>query len=58
MTADAQEKRKTKIFYLGGNVYAFDSTTIDLCLAVFWWAKIRKRKVGIRVHTIYDIETL
>ena len=57
MIAEAREKRKTKIFDIGGSVYAFDSTTIDLCLAVFWWAKFRKRKGGIKVHTLYDIET-
>lgn len=44
-------------FKLGGNVYAFDSTTIDLCLSVFWWAKFRKKKGGIKVHTLYDVET-
>lgn len=53
----AREKRTTNIFNLGGNVYAFDSTTIDLCLSVFWWAKFRKRKGGIKVHTLYDVET-
>ena len=45
MVSEARDKRKTKIFELQGNVYAFDSTTIDLCLAVFWWAKFRKKKV-------------
>lgn len=53
----ARETRTTKIFDPGGNVYAFDSTTIDLCLSVFWWAKFRKRKGGIKVHTLYDVET-
>ena len=53
----AREKRMTGIFNLGGNVYAFDSTTIDLCLSVFWWAKFRKRKGGVKVHTLYDLET-
>lgn len=53
----AREKRATNIFHLGGNVYAFDSTTIDLCLSVFWWAKFRKKKGGIKVHTLYDVET-
>ena len=57
MISEAREKRKTKIFDIGGNVYAFDSTTIDLCLAVFWWAKFRKKKGGIKVHTLYDVET-
>lgn len=54
---EAQQKRKTDIFKLGGKVYAFDSTTIDLCLNVFWWAKFRKKKGGIKVHTLYDVET-
>lgn len=58
MVKQARNKRKTDIFELGGNVYAFDSTTIDLCLSVFWWAKFRKRKGGIKIHTLYDIETL
>ena len=53
----AREKRTTGIFNLEGNVYAFDSTTIDLCLSVFWWAKFRKRKGGVKVHTLYDLET-
>ena len=57
MVAKARIKRKADIFKLGGNVYAFDSTTIDLCLNVFWWAKFRKRKGGIKIHTLYDIET-
>lgn len=54
---EARIKRVTDIFKLDGNVYAFDSTTIDLCLAVFWWAKFRSTKSGIKVHTLYDLET-
>lgn len=54
---EARQKRKTDIFNLGGNVYAFDSTTVDLCLSVFWWAKFRKRKGGVKIHTLYDVET-
>lgn len=57
LVSEAREKRKTNIFDLEGNVYAFDSTTIDLCLAVFWWAKFRKRKGGIKVRTLLDVET-
>lgn len=57
LVSQAREIRTTNIFNLGGNVYAFDSTTIDLCLSVFWWAKFRKRKGGIKVHTLYDVET-
>ena len=40
-----------------GNIYAFDSTTIDLCLSVFWWAEFRKAKGGIKMHTLYDVKT-
>ena len=40
-----------------GNIYAFDSTTIDLCLNVFWWAEFRKNKGGIKVHTLYNVKT-
>ena len=54
---EARHKRAVDIFKLDGNVYAFDSTTIDLCLDVFWWAKFRKHKGGIKIHTLYDIET-
>lgn len=53
----AREKKAVNIFNLGGNVYAFDSTTVDLCLSVFWWAKFRKTKSGIKIHTLYDVET-
>ena len=44
MMEQARKKRVTDIFKLKGNVYAFDSTTIPLCLSVFWWAKFRKKK--------------
>ncbi len=53
----ARNKRVDHIFKLNGNVYAFDSTTIKLCLDVFWWAKFRKKKGGVKVHTLYDVET-
>ena len=32
-------------------------STIDLCLNVFWWAKFRKAKAGIKIHTLFDITT-
>lgn len=57
LVSEVQSKSFVDIFKLDGNVYAFDSTTIDLCLAVFWWAKFRKKKGGIKVHTLYDVET-
>ena len=56
MMAQAREKRATDIFKLGGKVYAFDSTTIPLCLSVFWWAKFRKKKGGVKAHVLYDLE--
>jgi transposase len=42
---------------IDGNVYAVDSTTIDLCLSVFWWAKFRKHKGAIKLHTQFDIKS-
>ena len=59
VVAEARKCRATDIFSLGGNVYAFDSTTIELCLETFKWAIFRKhqRKGGIKVHTLYDLET-
>ena len=39
------------------DIYAFDSTTIDLCLTLFDWAKFRKAKGGIKVHTLFDVVT-
>lgn len=53
----ARKERINKDFEINGRVYAFDSTTIDLCLNVFWWAKFRKTKAGIKMHTLYEIET-
>lgn len=40
-----------------GNVYALDSSTIDLCLNTFWWAEFRKAKGGIKTHVLFDIKT-
>ncbi len=56
MIEQARKRRLDKIFELEGHVYAFDSTTIDLCLSVFEWAKFRKHKGGIKMHTLYDVE--
>jgi len=40
---------------LDQTVYALDSTTIDLCLALFPWAKFRKHKGAIKLHTLLDL---
>ncbi len=36
-------------------VYALDSTTIDLCLALFPWAQFRRRKGAVKLHTLIDL---
>ena len=36
-------------------VYALDSTTIDLCLALFPWARLRTRKGAVKLHTLLDL---
>jgi Transposase DDE domain/Domain of unknown function (DUF4372) len=35
--------------------YALDSTTIDLCLALFPWARFRKKKAAVKLHTLLDL---
>jgi len=40
---------------LKNTAYAFDSTTIDLCLSVFPWAKFRKTKAAVKLHTLLDL---
>lgn len=57
MISIAQGKRIKREFEISGRFYAFDSTTIDLCLNLFWWASFRKTKGGIKVHTLYDVVT-
>lgn len=42
---------------LDGNVYAFDSTVIDLCLSIFWWAKYKTTKSAIKMHTLFEVRT-
>lgn len=40
---------------LENTVYALDTTTIDLCLSLFPWARFRKNKAGIKLHTLLDL---
>jgi IS4 transposase len=40
---------------LANTVYALDATTIDLCLSVFPWARFRKTKSAIKLHTLLDL---
>jgi hypothetical protein len=57
LIAIARKTRANEDFEIRGKVYAFDSSTIDLCLNVFWWAKFRRAKGGIKLHTLFDITT-
>lgn len=57
MIEQARKKCQAEIFKLGGPVYALDSTTIDLCLEMFEWAKFRQHKGGVKMHTLFDVET-
>lgn len=55
--------RKARVLYaqdsfgvnLKQTAYAFDSTTIDLCLALFPWARFRKHKAAVKLHTLIDL---
>jgi len=40
---------------LASTVYALDSTTIDLCLSMFPWARFRSTKAAVKIHTLLDL---
>ena len=40
---------------LDQGLYALDSTTVDLCLSLFPWAKFRKHKAAVKMHTLLDL---
>lgn len=40
---------------LDETVYAFDATTIDLCLSLFPWAQFRRHKSAVKLHTLFDL---
>jgi hypothetical protein len=44
-------------FSFSNSVYAFDSSTINLCLSIFSWATFRTGEGGIKLHTQYDVRT-
>ena len=56
MMKEACEKRATDLLDIPGKKYAFDSTTISLCLSTFPWARFRRKKGGVKAHVLYDIE--
>lgn len=43
-------------FLTGREVYALDSTTIDLCLTLFPWANFRKQKAAVKLHTLMSLK--
>ena len=53
----AQNARIGREFCMKGRFYAFDSSTIDLCMSVFKWANFRSTKAGIKLHTQLDVVT-
>lgn len=58
MVSLAKAKRGvTNDFFISNNVYAFDSSTISLCLSVYWWAKLHHGKGGVKLHELYDVKT-
>jgi hypothetical protein len=40
---------------LDGSLYGLDSTTIDLCLSLFPWARFRQHKAAVKLHTLLDL---
>ena len=40
-----------------GNIYAFDLSTISLCLSMFWWATYKCAAGAVKIHTLFDVRT-
>lgn len=58
MVSVAREKRgMNNDFPIPNNIYAFDSSTISLCLSVYWWTKLHHGKGGVKLHELYDVKT-
>lgn len=57
LIATARDLYKNEPFgvELSETVYALDSTTIDLCLALFPWGKFRRHKSAVKLHTLLDL---
>ncbi len=47
----------TALFSFKNDLYALDSTTIDLCLSLFPWAKFRTEKGAIKLHTLFNVRS-
>jgi hypothetical protein len=54
----AKELYKDEKFFneLDATIYALDSTTVDLCLSLFPWAKFRTTKAAIKIHTLLNLQ--
>ena len=57
LIAEARElyAKDTAVGDLTQTIYALDSTTIDLCLELFPWAKFRRTKAAVKLHTLIDL---
>ena len=57
LITDARElyAKDTAVADLKQTIYALDSTTIDLCLELFPWAKFRRTKAAVKLHTLIDL---
>ena len=53
--AGALYAQEPSVLSLDASVYALDSTTINLCLALFDWAPFRSTKAAIKLHTLLDL---
>lgn len=53
--ARALYAQEPSVLELEASVYALDSTTIDLCLSLFYWAPFRSTKAAIKLHTLLDL---
>lgn len=49
-------KQSTNLLDIPGKKYAFDSTTISLCLSTFPWTNFKRKNGGVKPHVIYNIE--
>jgi hypothetical protein len=55
MTKPLYVEENDFVLDLDNTVYALDSTTIDLCLSVFSWARYKQRKGAVKMHTLLDL---
>jgi hypothetical protein len=54
LLAKFKEVKRSRLVRIANKIYTWDSTTIDLCLSVFDWARFRQTKGAIKLHVKYD----